>query len=241
MVSAPLSAHIHALSRSFLFFFRSLTIFSRACKHTHRWKQYVIKQWRHWSRHERALRRFLMRWMFEGMAKTFLGWKRHVKEEVEARNSGLARGLAMLSGGTRYKCFIAWRDEARNERESRDSALRAQLLKKGNLLGVRVVKAWFEWRAERLKAKYKVVWKISHAGYAFRAWLSLIDAKRRREFLEWALGPDMVLIANKLKAAVSEDRAEPHAHPARSSSHHLSITTSNLTSRAFAAFLLCCV
>ena len=117
----------------------------------------------------------------------------------------------MLSGGTRYKCFIAWRDEARNERESRDSALRAQLLKKGNLLGVRVVKAWFEWRAERLKAKYKVVWKISHAGYAFRAWLSLIDAKRRREFLEWALGPDMVLIANKLKAAVSEDRAAARA------------------------------
>jgi len=46
------------------------------------------------------------------------------------------------------------------------------------------------------------------AGCAWRAWQRLMDAKRRREFLEWALGPDMSILAGKLKAStrsITED------------------------------------
>ena len=131
-----------------------------------------------------------------------------VRQTLEERQVGLAKGMAMLSGGTRYKCFLAWATEARTQREERDAKLREQLLRNGALLEVKIVRAWFDWRTERLKNKYKVVWKISPAGAAFRAWLGLIDAKRRREFLEWALGPDLSIVTNKLKAAtkhLSED------------------------------------
>ena len=97
----------------------------------------------------------------------------------------------MLCGGTQYKCFISWADEARAQRDERDAALRAQLMKKGSVLGVRVVQAWFAWNAQRRAARRRIGWGVSAAGKAFRSWLLLIDAKRRREFLEWALGPNM--------------------------------------------------
>jgi len=165
------------------------------------WRMHVIETWRRWTFHERGIRRFLVRWMFMGMAKTFTAWQRHVRQAVEERNLGLAKGMAMLSGGTRYKCFMAWANEARTQREERDEVLRKALLKNGALMEVKVVRAWFDWRTERLKNKHKCLWKISPAGAAFRGWLALIDAKRRREFLEWALGPDLSVITGKLKAA----------------------------------------
>ena len=107
----------------------------------------------------------------------------------------------MLSGGTRYKCFQAWAIEARTQREERDAVLRQALLRNGAMMEVKVVRAWFDWRTTRLAGKRRVVWRISPAGTAFRAWQMLIDAKRRREFLDWALGPEMSLITGKLKAA----------------------------------------
>ena len=106
---------------------------------------------------------------------------------------------------------MAWKVKTQTERDARDAKLREQLLKKNALFGVRVMRAWFDWRAERLKNKYAAVWKISPAGAAFRAWQSLVDVKARREFLEWALGPDMVVIQNKLNSAtkvVSEELSE---------------------------------
>jgi hypothetical protein len=109
--------------------------------------------------------------------------------------------MAMLSGGTRYKCFQAWALEARTQREERDAVLRQALLRNGAMMEVKVVRAWFDWRTTRLAGKRRVVWRISPAGTAFRAWQMLIDAKRRREFLDWALGPEMSLITGKLKAA----------------------------------------
>jgi hypothetical protein len=48
-------------------------------------------------------------------------------------------------------------------------------------------------------------------GKAFRGWLQLIDSKRRQEFLEWALGPDMSVVTNKLKAATVGLRADMEA------------------------------
>ena len=42
-----------------------------------------------------------MRWMFMGMAKTFQGWQRYVRDAVDERNSLLCKGIAMLTGGTR--------------------------------------------------------------------------------------------------------------------------------------------
>lgn len=131
-----------------------------------------------------------------------------MRQVVKERNLGLARGLAMLSGGTRYKCFTAWANEARAQREERDAALRQALLRNGALLEAKIVRAWFEWRTKRLKNKHKVCWRLSYAGCAFRAWLGLIDAKRRREFLEWALGPDLSILNGKLRAAtktISDD------------------------------------
>lgn len=41
------------------------------------WRMHVIETWRTFTRHERGIRRFLMRWMFMGMAKTFTAWQRH--------------------------------------------------------------------------------------------------------------------------------------------------------------------
>lgn len=136
-----------------------------------------------------------------GLAKTFTGWQRYVRIAVEERNGLLARGMAMLTGGVRYKCFIAWRDAAVEARVERDTLLREQLLRNGSMQCVKIVRAWFEWRGRRLAAKYKIMWTISPAGCAFRAWQQLIDAKRRRDFLEWALGPDMSHLQTKLKAA----------------------------------------
>jgi len=176
---------------------------------------HVVTTWRTWARYERAVRRFLMRWMFQGMAKTFTAWKRHVRDAADDRNRGLAKGMAMFVGGTRYKCFAAWAGEAYAQREERDAALRKQLLRKGAMMGARVVRAWFEWNAERRFQKRKVVWKCSLAGAAFRAWwYNLIDTKRRREFLDWALGVDMSVITGKLKAAtrsLSEEIGEQMA------------------------------
>ena len=43
------------------------------------WRMHVIETWRKWTRHERKLRRFLMSWMFQGMAKTFTAWRRYVR------------------------------------------------------------------------------------------------------------------------------------------------------------------
>ena len=106
---------------------------------------------------------------------------------------------------------MAWKVKTQTERDARDAKLREQLLKKHVLFGVRAVRAWFDWRAKRLKDKCAVVWKISPAGAAFRAWQRLMDMKTRREFLEWALGPDMVVIQSKLKSAtkvVSEELSE---------------------------------
>lgn len=117
------------------------------------WRMHVIESWRTFTRHERSVRRFLVRWMFQGMAKTFIAWQRHVRETIRERNSGLARGMAMLSGGTQYKCFQAWAWAAREQIAERETVLRAQLLTKGNVLGVRVVRAWFDWKAERTVRK----------------------------------------------------------------------------------------
>ena len=61
------------------------------------------------------------------MAKTFTAWQRHVRRTVDERNRGLAKGVAMLSGGVRYKCFLAWAGEARTQREERDAVLQAAL------------------------------------------------------------------------------------------------------------------
>ena len=41
------------------------------------WRMHVIETWRRWTFHERGIRRFLVRWMFMGMAKTFTAWQRH--------------------------------------------------------------------------------------------------------------------------------------------------------------------
>ena len=41
------------------------------------WKNHVVRTWRTWSRHERGIRRFLMRWMFQGLAKTYVAAGRH--------------------------------------------------------------------------------------------------------------------------------------------------------------------
>ena len=56
-------------------------------------------------------------------------------------------------------------------------------------------------------AKRVVVWKVSLAGAAFRGWLRLIDSKRRREFLDWALGPEMCLLNDKVSAVGDEIRS----------------------------------
>jgi hypothetical protein len=81
------------------------------------WRQHVVETWRAWTRHERTVRRFLVRWKFHGMAKTFTAWQRHVRQVTLERHQGLAKGMAMLSGGTQYKCFRAWAGEARSQRE----------------------------------------------------------------------------------------------------------------------------
>ena len=168
------------------------------------WKTHVVETWRRVTRHERAVRRFLVRWMFQGMAKTFTAWQRHVRRTVDERNRGLAKGVAMLSGGVRYKCFVAWAEEARTQREERDAVLRQKLLRNGALMSVKVVRAWFDFSARRRAAKRRVCFGASHAGAAFRTWLLLIDAKRRREFLEWALGPDMAVLGGKLRQATKQ-------------------------------------
>ena len=41
------------------------------------WRMHVLETWRNFTRHERGIRRFLMRWMFMGMAKTFTAWQRY--------------------------------------------------------------------------------------------------------------------------------------------------------------------
>ena len=78
-----------------------------------------------------------MRWMFQGMAKTFTAWQRHVRSCIEERNRGLQKGVAMFLDATRYKCFHAWATESRTQREERDAVLRAKLLKNGAMLEVR--------------------------------------------------------------------------------------------------------
>ena len=103
-----------------------------------------------------------------------------------------------------YKCFRAWADEARAQREERDAILRRKLLQNGALLEVKVVRAWFDWRTRRLAGKRRVGWAISPAGCAFRAWQRLMDAKRRREFLDWALGPDMSVLTGRFKSLTRE-------------------------------------
>ena len=51
------------------------------CMHTHA----VITTWRNGIRQEKRVRKFLTRWMHQGMAKCFIGWKRHVRIEVDER------------------------------------------------------------------------------------------------------------------------------------------------------------
>ena len=165
------------------------------------WKTHVVETWRKVTRNERGIRRFLMKWLFQGMAKTFTAWARYVRRTADERNRGLAKGIAMLSGGVRYKCFLAWANEARTQREERDAILRSKLLQNGALLSAKMVQAWFEYSARRRAAKRRICFGASHAGAAFRTWLQLIDAKRRSEFLEWALGPDFSVLGGKLKAA----------------------------------------
>ena len=211
------------------------------------WKTHVVQTWMLFTRHEKVVRRFVMRWMFQGMAKTYIAWQRHVRHALADRNRGLAKGMAMFTGGTRcapsapgtplptppptrarppppvppassplapwrtwrsYKCFQAWVQMAAEQIAERDARLREQLMRKGAMLGTRVVRAWFEWNTVRREAKRVVGWKVSAAGCAFRAWYMIIDEKRRHEFLTWALGPDMVILTNKVKAATANIREE---------------------------------
>lgn len=168
------------------------------------WRMHVVDTWKAWSRHERKVRKFLISWRYAGMAKTYIAWKRHTRATVDERNAGLARGMAMFRGGTQYKCYLAWAGAAKSAREERDALLRGQLLKKGALFGVRVAKAWFDWHKETFAKKQAVRWRCTLAGKAFRSWLRLMDTKRRREFLEWALGPNMSVLTGKLKAATAD-------------------------------------
>jgi len=70
------------------------------------------------------------------------------------------------------------------------------------------VRAWFDWKAERQAAKRRVVWSISLAGYAFRGWLRIIDRKRRRIFLDWALGPNLSVLSGQMSSIGEEIRNE---------------------------------
>ena len=91
--------------------------------------------------------------------------------------------------------------------EGGGDALRQALLRNGALLEAKIVRAWFEWRTKRLKNKHKVCWRLSCRVCLPRV-AQADDAKRRREFLEWALGPDLSILNGKLRAAtktISDD------------------------------------
>jgi len=172
------------------------------------WKQHIIDSWRTSVRHERGLQKFVTTWLFQGMVRTFVAWQRHVRAAVAERNRGLAKGMAMLLRGTECKAFGAWRDSSRVQIAEREAVLRKQLMRKAKLFGAQVVRAWFEWYMRKLRAKKRVCWGVSVAGMAFRAWLGLIDGKRRREFLHWALGPNLEVLGDQVKEASAILRGE---------------------------------
>ena len=51
------------------------------------WRMHVMDTWKSMVRHERGIRRFLVRWMFMGMAKTFTAWQRHGEPRTRSPRS----------------------------------------------------------------------------------------------------------------------------------------------------------
>jgi len=178
------------------------------------WKQHIVETWHRHARHERAIRRFAVSWLFAGMAKTFVAWRRHTRAAVADRTRGLSKGMAMLTRGTEVKCFRAWRHAARAQVDERDAVLRKQLMRKTAMFGAQYIRAWFDWFTERKAAKLRVTWKLSCAGKAFRAWYVIIDDKRRHEFLSWAFGSNMEVLRANLGAVTAEMRSELEADAA---------------------------
>ena len=89
-------------------------------------------------------------------------------------------------------CIVdAWVREARRARAEREEALRALLLRKGALLSARYARGWFGARRQRAAQRRCAAARASLLGAAWRGWLRLIEARRRREDLEWLFGPDM--------------------------------------------------
>ena len=89
-------------------------------------------------------------------------------------------------------CILdAWVREARRARAEREEALRALLLRKGALLSARYARGWFGARRQRAAQRRCAAARASLVGAAWRGWLRLIEARRRREDLEWLFGPDM--------------------------------------------------
>ena len=89
-------------------------------------------------------------------------------------------------------CIVdAWVREARRARAEREEALRALLLRKGALLSARYARSWFGARRQRAAQRRCAAARASLVGAAWRGWLRLMEARRRREDLEWLFGPDM--------------------------------------------------
>ena len=89
-------------------------------------------------------------------------------------------------------CILdAWVREARRARAEREEALRALLLRKGALLSARYARGWFGARRQRAAQRRCAAARASLLGAAWRGWLRLIEARRRREDLEWLFGPAM--------------------------------------------------
>ena len=98
-------------------------------------------------------------------------------------------------------CILrSWVGEARRARAERDAALRALLLRKGVVLSARYARGWFGAAARRRALRRRAAACASMLGAAWRGWLQLIEARRRREQLEWLFGEGMSGLETQLEA-----------------------------------------
>jgi hypothetical protein len=116
---------------------------------------------------------------------------RYARREVQQRTAGLVRAMAHWHHRCTGCILDAWRAEARRARAEREEALRALLLRKGAVLSARFARGWFGAAARRRTLRRRAAARASLVGVAWRGWLRLIEARRRREDLEWLFGPAM--------------------------------------------------
>jgi len=152
------------------------------------WLNHVMQTWKRHIYQERVSRSFVVKWAHHGKAKVFLGWKRFVQREVSSRIAGQSRAVTKWLHSTLYQCMGAWAQETRRVRDERDAVLRAQLMRRGATMGARYARGWFEAGRARQAKKRLALAKLSLLGASFRGWGKLIEARRRREMLEWLFG-----------------------------------------------------